>query len=83
MLGCRPEDTTLAAGCSIGTSGGRPQGTTLASGYSVGVSGGRPEGTTLDKGYIVGTHSNLDIDFSGCDLPTEWDTSSTVSNSIH
>ena len=41
---------------------------------------GRPEGTTLDKGYSVGRYSNPDIDFSGCDLHTDWDTSATSLN---
>ena len=80
MSSGRPEDTTVAAECSVGISGGRPEVTTLASGYSVGMSGGRPQGTTLDRGYNVGTYTNADIDFSGCDFPTHWDTSSTMLN---
>ena len=54
MSGGRPEDSTLAAGCSVGISGGRPEGTTLAKGYNVGMSGGRPEDSTLAAGCSVG-----------------------------
>ena len=72
--------TTATEGYNVGMSGGRPEGTTL--GYNVGMSGGRPEGTTLDKGYHVGISSNLEVDFSDCDLSTasNWDISSTMSN---
>ena len=82
MSGGRPEGTTLATGYNVGMSGGRPEGTTLAAGYNVGMSGGRPEGTTLDRGYHVGISSNLEVDFSDCDLSTasNWDISSMMSN---
>ena len=62
------------AGSSIRMSGGRPVGTTAAAGYSVGMSTGRPEGTT------VGRCTNSAIDFSGYDLPTDWDVTSSVFN---
>ena len=62
--------------------GGCPEGTTQAAGYSVGMSGGCPEGTTLDTGYHVNICTNLDVDFSDCDLSTalDWDISSTICN---
>ena len=49
-------------------------GTTVAAGYIVGMSTGRPEGTTLKRGYDVG------IDFSGCNLLTDWDVLLTILN---
>ena len=80
LSGGRREGTTVAAGYSIGMSGGRPVGTTAAAGYNVGISSGRPEGTTLERGYDVRTCTNFTIDFSGCNLPTDWDVSSTTLN---
>lgn len=75
---CRPEGTTIDARSGIGMSGGYPVGTTAAAGYNVGMSNGRPVGTNLEKGYDVGRCTNLAIDFSGYDLPTDWDVSSTL-----
>ena len=82
LSGGRREGTTIAAGCSVGVSGGHPVGTTAAAGYNniIGMSSGRPEGTTLERGYDVGTCTNFAIDFSGCNLPTDWDVSSTTLN---
>ena len=59
------------------SSSGRPEGTTMAAGYNV---GGRPEGTTLDRGYDVGRSHESDIDFTGCDLPSDWDVSTNTLN---
>lgn len=72
--------TIAHAGSSIGMSGGRPIGTTAAAGHTVVMSTGRPEGTTLDRGYDVGTCTNFTLDFSGCNLPNDWDVSSNFLN---
>lgn len=68
---------SIVAGCSVGMSGGSPVGTTAAAGYNIGMSSGRPDGTTIERGYDV---INFAIDFSGCNLPTDRDVSSTTLN---
>ena len=58
LLEC-PEDSILAAGCSIRISGSHPESTTLAEGFNVGMSGGRLENSTLAAGCsirISGSH---------------------------
>ena len=64
------QGTTLAAGCSIGISGGRPKGTTLTTGFDVGILSGPPQGTTLKRGDAVGRTNDSVVDFNGCDQPS-------------